>query len=386
MDQRSNILILRIIAVIIVVTTLVACMAQLRARPDIDATAALTALGVFGMSVGISAILIGIAALLQQRQKPGEPGPADTARNQLIELAMKMQDLGTSIDRLSRPGVAPPVQVAPGAGGDEAGEQSRNVIAALQRLLEELRDLSLLPDEQRRIRWQQMQETRKTLAIQSAAAMIQDRQWIGAEQAITAIEQEWPEHAQVAALRKELDAARADSEAEAIQIGQSRIETEMSLSHWEEAHQLALKLAAEFPNSAAAINLLSRVEREKGIYTETTVQRLYEEIRHDVDRRIWRRAMGHAQMLLARFPQHPRSELMRKQIHTIQNNAEIEERQEQETRIGELIRARRFSEAVHLAEELLRSFPTSPQAEAIQKILPRIQELAADEVAQTPQE
>ena len=130
--------------------------------------------------------------------------------------------------------------------------------------------------------------------------------------------------------------------------------------------------------------MLNLIEKEKGIYTETTVGRLYDEIRRDVERRIWRRALMHARQLLESFPDHPRSELLRKQIHTMQDNAEIEERQERETRIGELIRARRFREAVELSEDLLRSYPASPQAEAIQKLLPRVLELAAQEESNAP--
>jgi hypothetical protein len=71
----------------------------------------------------------------------------------------------------------------------------------------------------------------------------------------------------------------------------------------------------------------------------------------------------------------------------IQDNAEIEQRQEQEIRIRELIRNRQFAEAIQLAEDLLTRFPNSPQADAIDVLLPRIRELAlaADqEEAQTP--
>ena len=77
-----------------------------------------------------------------------------------------------------------------------------------------------------------------------------------------------------------------------------------------------------------------------------------------------------------RVPGHRRSAAIRPQLKTIRENAEIEERQEQERRIQELIRAKQIPEAIDLAEDLLRRFPNSPQADSLQKLLPKMRELA----------
>jgi hypothetical protein len=316
--------------------------------------------------------------LLQNRQKPGASAPADELRRQVFELAMKMEDLSLAMSRLTQGREASPVSAGQPLAAVEAPGAKPDVVAALQRLFEELRDLSLLPDEERQKRWREMQQQRKVIAMQSVTVFAANRQWNEAQKAIVDIEREWPGDPALAGIRSELQSAHAKAEAEAIANAQGEIESEMSLSRWDQALALARKLAVEFPNSESAGELLNRVEREKGIYTETTVGRLHEEIRHCVERRIWRRALLHSKRLLETFPEHPKSEMIRRQIHTIQENAEIEERQEQESRIGELIRARRFGEAVQLSQELLKRFPLSPQAEAIGKLLPRIQELAAE--------
>ena len=115
-------------------------------------------------------------------------------------------------------------------------------------------------------------------------------------------------------------------------------------------------------------------EREN--YIESTANRLYEEIRTDVYRRSYRRAMANAVKLLELRPGHRKSVAIRGQLKTIRENAEIEERQEQERRIQELIRNKQFFEAIDLAEDLLQRFPNSPQAETLQRLLPKMRELA----------
>ena len=103
---------------------------------------------------------------------------------------------------------------------------------------------------------------------------------------------------------------------------------------------------------------------------------MFDELRHDIDRRMWRRAFMHAQHLLERFPTHARAEAVRRQLKTLQDNAEIEERQEIEVRIQELIKAQRFEEAIALGEDLIRRYPLSPQAESLDTLLPRLRDLA----------
>jgi hypothetical protein len=43
-----------------------------------------------------------------------------------------------------------------------------------------------------------------------------------------------------------------------------------------------------------------------------------------------------------------------------------------------LIRAGQFRDAIDIAEEIIRRFPGSPQAEAIEAMLPRLHDLAGE--------
>jgi hypothetical protein len=64
-------------------------------------------------------------------------------------------------------------------------------------------------------------------------------------------------------------------------------------------------------------------------------------------------------------------------VRTIQKNAEIEERHEQEDRIRELAKAGRFAESADLCQELLARFPDAPQAPSLRNLLPRLRERSA---------
>jgi hypothetical protein len=92
---------------------------------------------------------------------------------------------------------------------------------------------------------------------------------------------------------------------------------------------------------------------------------------------LWR-ALAGAQKLMDQSPGHRRAAAIREQFATIAENAEIEQRQEMERHIQELLRAKQFSEAIDLAEQLLDRFPTSPQAESLQELLPKMRQLAIE--------
>jgi hypothetical protein len=151
------------------------------------------------------------------------------------------------------------------------------------------------------------------------------------------------------------------------------------------SYDLALAAANDFvrryPQNPAGQELVKRIVQEAEVYVEQTTARLFDEIRSSVERRQWRRALEMSQRLLEKFPEHPRASKIRQQLRPIQHNAEMEERQVQEVRIQELIRARRYAESIDLCEDLIRRFPQSTQAATLTGLLPKLRERAAAEGA-----
>jgi len=161
----------------------------------------------------------------------------------------------------------------------------------------------------------------------------------------------------------------------------ARVDDLMALSNWELALAIATTFAAENPDDSDAQWLRQRVTREFEIYREGSVRRLYDQIKEELERMKYRRALSIARRLLEKFPEHKKSEKIRRQLPTILENAEIEERQEEEQRIQSFIKPKRFADAVELGEALLAKYPMSPQASSLEEMLPRLRELAIEQEA-----
>jgi hypothetical protein len=170
---------------------------------------------------------------------------------------------------------------------------------------------------------------------------------------------------------------------DSLDAARSRVEDLMALSNWDSALAIATQFASEHEDDADAQWLRQRVQREYGIYREGSVRRLYEQIKDELERKHYRRALSIARRLLDKFADHKKAQKIRQQLPTILENAEIEERQEDEARIQSFIKAKRFQDAVELGEALLAKYPMSPQAESLDDMLPRLRQLAIEQEADT---
>jgi outer membrane protein assembly factor BamD (BamD/ComL family) len=259
------------------------------------------------------------------------------------------------------------------AGGSIGSSESMHQIMTL---LQELRELTLLSDTQRQERLVDSQHQRRDHLAAEAQRLLDLKEWFAAENAIVALESDYPDSPNLENLKSRLASGRLDAEQSAIGQLRERVEDLMAVWAWDQAYAETARFVEKYPDHKEGAELLQRVMTERENYIESTANRLYEEIRTDVDRRSYRRAMANAVKLLECAPGHRKSVAIRGQLKTIRENAEIEERQEQERRIQELIRNKQFFEAIDLAEDLLQRFPNSPQAETLQRLLPKMRELA----------
>jgi hypothetical protein len=246
----------------------------------------------------------------------------------------------------------------------------------LHEALRDLRDLTMLTDAERRERLDRYRQDRRATMIKQAFDLVGARQWHGAERLVMSMETEFPSDHDVAKARNYLNHARRLNEEETLAQTLREVEGLMQSGNWDPALARATALVEGFPDNGRARELLHRVQHERDAFYESTVARMFDELRHDIDRRMWRRAFMHARHLLERFPTHARADAVRRQLKTLQDNAEIEERQELEVRIQELIKSQRLDEAITLGEDLIRRYPMSPQAESLDTLLPRLRDLA----------
>jgi hypothetical protein len=243
-------------------------------------------------------------------------------------------------------------------------------------LLQEVREMAFLSDSQRQARLSDTRDQRRIQLAGDVSRLLTAKDWISAESAIGILENEFPDYSKLKELKGQLAAGKQEAEQSAIKQLRERVEDLMAVWAWDQAYAETARFVENFPDHDEGRDLLKRVMTERDNYIDNTANRLYEEIRTDVERRFYRRAMANAVKLLECAPGHSRSTAIRGQLKIIRENAEIEERQEQERRIQELIRNKQFFDAIDLAEDLLQRFPNSPQAETLQKLLPKMRELA----------
>jgi hypothetical protein len=306
------------------------------------------------------------------------PAPVDSAalarlQQDISGMFLRVDELAVLIERVCRD-----LRSASSRPGEGAKDKSidRAVVDRLEQSLDEIRELAMLTERERQIRLDEARRERLANRIKLLLRMIDQCQWAQADGLLAELNRLAPEHEDVKGAAKQLENSRRRLQNQAVDAETARIELDMSAGAWDEAMERAQKLVADYPGSERASALLSRVHREHGAWQTTAAQSMFESLRQDIEHRYWRRASETARRMLEQFPDHPHADLVGRQIKLIQDNAEIEQRQEQEIRIRELIRNRQFSEAIQQAEDLLARFPNSPQADAIDLLLPRIRELA----------
>lgn len=326
----------------------------------------------FVLCVAFAAAIVLLAALptTHNRSQQDMAAYGATLQRQLDQIDARLADLQSSVDRLLRalPTIQPP-------------REQKDYSTQLQRLeaaIEQVRELSLLTDSQRQQRTQLLRQQRKNALLRELEELVSARQWARADRLLLAIETEFPADADVAKGRSHLEHMRKLAEEGAVERAIAEVEELMARQDWQQAMQRCHQLAEDFPGNVDAQQLLARVQREYEVHRQAEAQKLFDQIRSDVDNRAWRQALEHARQFLSKFDDHRLADAVRQQLPTLQDNAEIELRQEMEVRIQQMIRDGQFDGAIELAEELMRQYPLSPQAVSLQKLLPRLRELAAE--------
>jgi outer membrane protein assembly factor BamD (BamD/ComL family) len=301
-------------------------------------------------------------------------------QSELDTVASRVLEVREQNDRIAQ--VQQDMQVQREHRAPQTGALTAADLEPLHQAIRDLRELAMLTEGERRERLARDRQDRRAAMIKQAFDLVGQRQWHGAERLVTSLETEFPSDHDVAKARNYLNHARLLNEQETLARTVREVEELMHNANWDHAMARAKALVEGFPDNGRARELMHRVQHERDAFHESTVARMFDELRHDIDRRMWRRAFMHAQHLLERFPTHARAEAVRRQLKTLQDNAEIEERQEIEVRIQELIKAQRFDEAIALGEDLIRRYPMSPQAESLDTLLPRLRDLAEHGVEQ----
>jgi outer membrane protein assembly factor BamD (BamD/ComL family) len=247
------------------------------------------------------------------------------------------------------------------------------------KLLEEMKEVSMLDEGQRQNRRKQVLARRKSSRLEEAARLINHQNWEEADALLHLLESLHPADADVQAVRNQLSDARIASQADEWEQLRRNAEELLAGSKYDEALQAVTKFLDRFPAHPDCQQLAVRIRHDLQAYNESVSSTMYDEIKAAVEARQWRTALDGIQRFLDRFPDHVRAAKIRNQVRVIQKNAEIEERHELEDRIRDLITSKQYTDAADMIEDLLRRFPDSPQTAYLTDLLPKLRERAGSE-------
>ena len=263
----------------------------------------------------------------------------------------------------------------PGATDDAFG--SSDELDELVVLLREVRDISLLTDEQRSLRLQAQGKAALSLLQREVPVLLREHNWIEARNRVEEARERFPTFSEWDALERKIEQMRAQVETHDIEAAERQVDDLTSLGAWERVAEVMDELLERHPDAPRANELAQRLRAQRNQAEAEQRTRLMAQAQEASNNREWRTALTAATSLIQRYGKSPEAQALRMQLPTLQENAEIQTRQQMETQIRDLIKEHRFDEALRAAHELLDQYPDSPQAGVLRDQLPRLEEKAA---------
>jgi len=149
-----------------------------------------------------------------------------------------------------------------------------------------------------------------------------------------------------------------------------RIENMMAVAQFDRAEKLAQALLAIMPDSPEAESMLETVRRESTAFRSEQQTRLFSEFQKWTESRQWIKAQSVGEQLIAKYPASEEGQTVAASMDTVRNNAHFEEARTLRDRIRDLIKRKRYAEAVEIAEDLIRRFPNTQVARQLKSLLP----------------
>jgi len=242
------------------------------------------------------------------------------------------------------------------------------------RVLSELGDINanlLLTESQREIKRKQSQMRQGLVlarAVEEALAVDQIEE---AENAMRRLLAEIPDYPEAASLQERLDQRRHAVTERRIEEMTLRVRDLMAAGNFDQALSTARSLAERFPKGPGG-SLVEMVQREKAAYEVEQRRTLYSQIHQYADARQWRSALAAARIYLERNPNASEAALVRGQLPTLTDNAQIEEVRQMRDEFRDLIGRQRFMEAFEVARDLVDRFPNSAAAAELRGQMDRL--------------
>ena len=248
--------------------------------------------------------------------------------------------------------------------------------AEMKTLLEGIHDTLLLPDDERRKRFEQMMDREFRERLASTQRFIDQYDFARAREELATLVDRFGADSRVEVMQERLDKASRAAAADDIIRVTRHIEELMASGGWSDAERAVRELAQRYPEAKEPDQLLKRVGHERTQFEHQNRQRMHEEIQQAVTDRRWQQALVAARQFVQTFASGPDTDALNAQMETLVANADIQARQGLERRIKQYIQKQQYWDAVALARRIITEHPLSPQANALRGQVARLEELA----------
>ena len=252
-------------------------------------------------------------------------------------------------------------------GGVESLGLSRGDARQLVTTLTDLRDVQLLPKENREDNVARLRVQAQRVATEEIIDAINRRKLGLARILIRDVEAVYGSTQTLERLGGKIEEASARHESLDYARTKRIVEDAIREGQWGQAESYAHTLYTDHPDSA----------RSKQLWEDTRRARLNAHIQESVQHHHWAEALAATEEFLERFPVGREAEALRMQKATLATNAEIVQRKQYEEKFKELIGGHHFADALRIARHVIEHFPRSPQAHALREQIPILEQRVA---------
>ncbi len=289
-------------------------------------------------------------------------------QRRMIDLLEQLPTSRTSLDTLSFGTVQSPQATAPG-----------HDVELLRRMAEQLAELNaniLLSEQQRAVKAHQRQAQHAMRLVQQIEQAMDGGFFEQAQQALKQLLDEVPDHPDRERFMQRLEQSRQAARARNLVSYTQRVNDLMAAGVFEQAQAVASQLEEQYPQMPEAAALSDHVGREAEAFHAEQRKAMYQGIEKCIQARQWRPAMAAARQFIQTYPQGKDSDLVRAQMATLADNAQLEEVRELRAAFLDMLNRQRFAEAHDIALDLVTRFPHTAAAEELRPQLEKLAERA----------
>lgn len=258
----------------------------------------------------------------------------------------------------------------------QPGTLPSHSIDELAVLLREVRDISLLDGDQRRMRLEMQGHAALEVLQRDVPALLREHNWIEARHRVQDSRARFPMIREIGTLEHQIEQMRSQVENADIEHCERQIDDLIQLGAWDRVAEVVTELLKRHPDSHRAIELSQKIRVQKNSAEAEQRAKTMAQAQEASNKRDWKTALALANIIVQRYPKSPEAQAVRMQLPTLRENAEIQTRKQLELQYSDSVQAHRYGDALRLAKEIIDQYPNSPQAEALRGQLARLRDAA----------